>query len=87
MRAEIPRLSAELAVVETAAKDVCDEFRDEAVIPAEVQRLLIESRQRVDEAATIAGGFVGPVAVADEADEGLLRILRKQIRADEELYL
>ena len=35
----------------------------------------------------MVSGFVGPVAVVAEADESLLRMLRKQIRADQELYL
>lgn len=78
--ARIPALSAELAAIETVAGEICAELGDDGVIPDVVRRFLVTSRDQLETVASRVGAFVGPVALADAPDEGLLRELRRQVQ-------
>lgn len=79
---EIPYLATRLATIEAAAHQVCIEFQDEGVIPAEARSQLENGRRRLEEAARLAGTLVGDIRIDDEPDDAFLRTLLAQMRAE-----
>ena len=82
----IPEQWATLLAVEQVAREVRDEFQDEAVIPDALQSLLAGARRKLEELRDEAPRYVGPIEVR-EVDDSVVERLRAGVRRDETLYL
>lgn len=74
-----------LLAVETALREVCDEFESDEVVPEELERALAVTRDLLDEFTAAGERFFEPLEPPAGSGE-LLGLLRQSIRRDERRF-